>query len=94
MALGRKTGGRRPGSPNKVTAVAKSAIEAAAIGLGGAERLQAWAKSDPLNERVFWSQIYTKLLPLQVTGEEGKALFPVDGIAFIVRQRPDSENQT
>lgn len=69
-----KTGGRKKGTPNKMTAKAKGAIEQAAETLGGAERLAAWAKEDPANERVFWSQIYTKLLPLQVKGEDDKPI--------------------
>jgi hypothetical protein len=49
--------------------LAKEAIAFAAEGLGGANRLMLWAKEDSRNERVFWSQIYTKLLPLQVNAE-------------------------
>jgi hypothetical protein len=64
-----KTGGRRKGTPNKVTSFAKDAIAAAADRLGGSERLVAWAREDPANERVFWGSIYTKLLPLQVAGD-------------------------
>lgn len=76
--LTRKGAGRPKGSPNKVTKAAKDAIAEAAESLGGVERLVNWAKEDPLNERAFWSSIYPKLLPLQVTGEGGG---PV-GIAF------------
>lgn len=65
----KKTGGRKKGTPNKVTVAVKDAIEAAAEKLGGTDRLVEWAKEDPGNERIFWSQIYTKLLPLQVKGE-------------------------
>lgn len=90
---GQKTGGRKKGTPNKITGVAKSAIEFAAEGLGGGARLMAWAKSDPLNERVFWSQIYTKLLPLQLQGDADQPLIP-SAISFIVRQQPDSDNRT
>ena len=64
-----KTGGRQKGTPNKVTSLAKDAIAAAAERLGGIDRLVEWARSDPSNERVFWGQIYTKLLPLQVSGD-------------------------
>jgi hypothetical protein len=64
-----KTGGRRKGTPNKVTSLAKDAIAAAAEQLGGVERLVAWAREDSANERVFWGSIYTKLLPLQVAGD-------------------------
>ena len=60
--------GRPKGSENKITRTAKEAIALAADGLGGAERLVAWAKEDPLNERAFWATIYPKLLPLQVNG--------------------------
>lgn len=72
---GNKPGPGRPkGSPNKTTKAAKDAIAEAAAKLGGANRLVTWAKEDPLNERAFWSSIYPKLLPLQVTGEDGGAL--------------------
>lgn len=63
--------GRPKGSPNRTTASAKEAIAQAAEKLGGADRLVEWAQSDPINERAFWSTIYPKLLPLQVSGEDG-----------------------
>jgi len=63
--------GRPKGSPNRTTASAKEAIAQAAEGLGGADRLIAWAKEEPANERAFWATIYPKLLPLQVSGEDG-----------------------
>ena len=85
--------GRKPNVPNKVTGAAKSAIELAAEGLGGSARLIAWAQEDPLNERAFWTQIYTKLLPLQVTDGDGKALIP-PSIAFVFQQQDGAENQT
>ena len=61
--------GRPKGGSNKTTALAKDAIALAAEGLGGTNRLIAWAQEDPLNERAFWTSIYTKLLPLQVNAE-------------------------
>lgn len=85
--------GRPKGVPNKTTTAAKVAIELAAEGLGGTPRLIAWAQSDPLNERAFWTQIYTKLLPLQVTGGEGQPLIP-DSLTFVFQQQADSENKT
>jgi hypothetical protein len=65
--------GRPKGSLNKTTQSAKEAIALAADALGGSDRLVAWAKEDPTNERAFWSTIYPKLLPLQVngSGEDG-----------------------
>ena len=75
--------GRPKGALNKTTTLAKDAIALAADKLGGTNRLVAWAQEDPANERVFWGQIYTKLLPLQVTGEGGGAVavrFVVEGV--------------
>lgn len=63
--------GRPKGSLSKTTVAAKEAIQMAADGLGGPKRLIAWAQEDALNERVFWGQIYPKLLPLQVGGIDG-----------------------
>jgi hypothetical protein len=74
MAKGRKTGGRKKGTPNKTTALAKEAIAAAAEGLGGTDRLVAWAKEDPANEKAFWTQIYTKIVPLQHDGTVGLSI--------------------
>lgn len=66
--------GRPSGSLNKTTMAAKEAISYAAEGLGGAQRLVDWAKEDPKNEAAFWTSIYPKLLPLQVSGEGGGPL--------------------
>jgi hypothetical protein len=44
-------------------------IAQAAAELGGVERLIAWVKEDPLNERAFWSTIHPKLLPLAIGGD-------------------------
>lgn len=60
--------GRPKGAKNKTTVAVKEAISAAADRLGGVDRLVAWAQEDEANERVFWSQMYTKLLPHQVEG--------------------------
>lgn len=66
--------GRPKGALNKTTVAAKEAIALAAEQLGGTSRLVAWAKEDPQNERIFWGTIYPKLLPLQVSGENGGPL--------------------
>lgn len=67
-----------PGKPKgAVTKLGKSAKEAIAIAadkLGGADRLAEWAQEDPLNERAFWSSIYPRLLPVQVSGDENSPL--------------------
>ena len=61
--------GRPKGSRNKVTGIAKDIIAEAADRLGGVDRLVAWAKEAPENERAYWSTIFPKLLPLQVAGD-------------------------
>lgn len=76
--------GRPKGVPNKITQTAKDAIASAAEALGGADRLVAWAQEDPANEKAFWTAIYPKLLPLQVTGEGGG---PVQIIASSLDER-------
>ena len=63
--------GRPKGALNKTTKQAKEAIALAAEGLGGAERLEEWAREDEKNEAAFWTTIYPKLLPLQISGEGG-----------------------
>jgi precorrin-3B methylase len=62
----KKTGGRKPGSPNKITVAVKDAIAIAADRIGGVNRLVRWIKQSPRNERLFWTQMYTRLLPLQI----------------------------
>ena len=67
---GERRGGRTKGTPNKIGKAAKDAIAEAAEKLGGVNRLVSWAKEDTQNEKAFWSQIYPKLLPLQLTGDK------------------------
>jgi hypothetical protein len=61
--------GRPKGSLNKTTIAAKEAIALAAEGLGGTDRLIAWAQEDPANERAFWASIYPKLIPVTLAGD-------------------------
>lgn len=74
--------GKPKGAISHLTRSAKQAIEIAAQGLGGSDRLIEWAKEDPLNERAFWSSIYPKLLPLQVSGDPENPLIRGIEITF------------
>lgn len=67
----KRGGGRKKGVPNRVQKAAKEVIEEAAHRLGGVNRVVEWAQESPANERVFWGQIYPKLLPLtaHLTGD-------------------------
>ena len=78
--------GRPKGSVNKVTAEAKAVIAGAAEALGGMDRLVDWAKSNPLNERAFWSSVYPKLLPLTVAGDANNPLNTSLTVTFV---KPD-----
>lgn len=73
--LTRRGRGRPKGSQNKLTKAAKDAIAEAAEGLGGAKRLQDWAAEAPENEKAFWTSIYPRLLPVQVSGPDGESIF-------------------
>lgn len=68
MAKGLKTGGRRPGSPNKTTKNARDAFQAAFLGVGGIPRLQAWAEAN-LTE---FMRLYARLIPVEHVGEGGE----------------------
>ena len=71
--------GKPKGALSKTTKQAKEAIALAAEGLGGAERLQAWAQEDQKNEAAFWTIIYPKLLPLTLSGDENNPVKLVFG---------------
>lgn len=91
----KKTGKFGPGNPgkpkgalSKTTKAAKEAIALAAEGLGGTDRLIDWCKEDPLNERAFWTTIYPKLIPHEVSGPDGGPL----QIQEVVRKIVDANN--
>lgn len=75
--------GRPKGSLNKTTQEAKSAIALVAEGLGGSDRMLAWVQEDPANEKLFWSSIYPKLLPLQVANPEGETFKTTRVVEFV-----------
>lgn len=80
MATGQKTGGRQPGSPNKLSGLAKENIAGVFNRLGGTEAMALWAME---NQTQFY-QIYARLLPHEVTGEGGG---PVQIIATALDER-------
>jgi hypothetical protein len=62
MAKGTKTGGRKAGTPNKVTFTVKENVIAVFDQIGGQEQMAEWAMS---NRSEFY-RLYAKLLPHQV----------------------------
>ncbi len=77
MAKGEKTGGRKKGTPNKLTASIRDAIEIAFEKAGGAEYLGRVAASDP---RTFCA-LLGRVLPTQVTGEGGGPIKTEGGLS-------------
>lgn len=67
MAQGRKTGGRKKGTPNKTTAKAKEVFATAFEELGGLRRLVQWANKDDENYKAFLMH-FAKLIPLTHEG--------------------------
>lgn len=85
--------GRPKGSLAKSTIAAKEAIALAADALGGHERMVEWVKEDPANERAFWSSIYPRLLPLQVSGEGGgPVIHRVERVVMSPSEAPDPDS--
>lgn len=70
--------GRPVGAVNKLTKSAKEAFQLAFDDLGGWEGLAKWAKSDPDNQKVFYS-LYSKLIPTDVTSN-GQTIIPAPQI--------------
>lgn len=66
----RPNAGRPPLAQNKIPMAAKEMIANVAEGLGGYDRMLSWVKADPSNEKSFWTAIYPKLLPLQLSGDQ------------------------
>ena len=66
--------GRAKGSPNKSTKAAKEAIHEAFEKMGGIKALVEWSNKNDDNRKVFYSQIWPKIVPLQVGGEEGNPI--------------------
>jgi hypothetical protein len=62
----RKTGGRRKGAPNKVTATARENIMAVFTRLGGVDAMAEWASE---NQTEFY-KLYARLIPAQAQLDE------------------------
>jgi hypothetical protein len=77
MATGQKTGGRKKGTPNKLTVSVKEALSDAFESLGGVGSLVQWGRENPDDFYKLW----VKMLPTEVKAE----LTGVDGGAIVTR---------
>lgn len=76
-SLANLTGGSRKGVPNKTTALLKDAILKAAENAGnkiGSEGLVSYLESQATENPGPFMSLLGKVLPMQVTGEDGGAL--------------------
>lgn len=87
VGLDRSKTGRAKGTPNKTTALLKDAILKAAEQAGGKEKLVGYLKKQAVLNPGSFLALLGKVLPLQVTGEDGVAI----GITFktVYEQRGD-----
>ena len=67
MAKGVKTGGRKKGTPNKLTGDVRAMILGALEDVGGRKYLVTQAKQNP----TAFLTLVGKVLPMQVTGKDG-----------------------
>jgi hypothetical protein len=60
--------GRKPGGQNLTSRNVREMIIACANGIGGLQRLIEWSMESEVNERIFWSQIWCRLMPVAIQG--------------------------
>jgi hypothetical protein len=91
MAKGQKTGGRQKGTPNKVSALLKDAILEAAEIAGDKEGLVGYLTQQAHDNPAAFLTLLGKVLPMQVTGEDGGPL-RVTRIERVIVSPPHSDN--
>lgn len=70
MAKGKKTGGRKAGTQNKLSLTVKAAVLEVFNNLGGVEQMGVWAAENPTE----FYKIAARLIPTEVVGSEGGPL--------------------
>jgi len=95
MATGKKTGGRAKGTPNRTTALLKEAILAAAERTGGdgkgKDGLMGYCSFLAVNEPKAFAQLLGKVLPMQLTGEDGGPIKVTQVQLVALTENGDSE---
>ena len=64
---GERRVGRAAGVPNKVTRDGRAILDEAFHKIGGVDRLAAWILKSPQNERLWWSQIWPRTIPISAS---------------------------
>lgn len=65
MAKGQKSGGRKKGTPNKVTSSVKNAVLETFRNIGGVSHMTDWAKENP-NE---YYKLAARLIPTEIQAD-------------------------
>jgi hypothetical protein len=68
-----KTGGRKKGTPNKITKAFREAVLSVFGSMGGEKHLLTWARQNPTE----FYKIAARLIPTELTGAGGKQGFAV-----------------
>jgi hypothetical protein len=63
-----KTGGRQPGTPNRLTGAFKEAVQIVYNGLGGHEAFLEWARENPTE----YYKIASRLIPGELRQDEDR----------------------
>jgi hypothetical protein len=84
MALGKKTGGRQKGTPNKLSTTVKDNFIAVFADLNGQDlmHMKEWAKENPTQ----FYNLYAKLLPLQLAGDQENPIQTITKIELVPLQ--------
>lgn len=75
-----KTGGRKKGTPNRMSAAAREAFALAFNKVGGVDGLQEWART----HRTEFYRLYARLIPVEITRGET----PSDAQVVLIGGRP------
>lgn len=84
MARGKKTGGRRAGTPNKSTRIVKEALWTAFEGLGGVSAFTQWAQANP---NLFYSML-PKMLPSEINAKHSGEVRLPQQVIFELHRDP------
>lgn len=91
MAKGVKTGGRKKGTPNRVTSTVKDNVLAVFDKIGGVAAMATWAQENPTD----FYRIYARMLPTEPKPEEdpeeNKATPVKVEVAVVDARKPDAD---
>lgn len=83
MAKGRKTGGRKKGTPNKTTALLKDAILQAAEEAGDKGGMVGYLKKQATENPQSFLPLLGRVLPMQVSGDPDNPVVTKIEIEFV-----------